>query len=125
MTDKPPVPDSPFADWPRIPIDTSDGSPVARLLRTAGHAASRWTLGPDGPYRRTMTGIEAHEGHLREGLLHLLELGLLDIDTERLDAAKGLPCQRSTNPPTTAPQPCPPGCVACATDESHDPGAGV
>jgi hypothetical protein len=94
MTDKPLVPATMFDPWPRIPIDTSEPSPFDRILRLASFAADEWTIGPNGPYQHSMTPAEICRGQIREGLLHLLELGLIDIDTDRIDAAPGIPCQR-------------------------------
>ncbi|WP_200302254.1 hypothetical protein [Streptomyces adelaidensis] len=94
MTDKPPVPATMFDPWPRIPIDTADGSPFDRIARLAVYAADDWTFGPNGPFTQPMTPAEICRRQIREGLLHLLELGLIDIDTDRIDASPGIPCQR-------------------------------
>ena len=98
MTDKPPVPATMFDPWPRIPVDTSDASPFHRILSLGGYAADEWTFGPDGPYRRPQPPATTSRGQLREALLHLLELGLIDIDTDRIDAAPGIPCRREESP---------------------------
>ncbi|MDX2566069.1 hypothetical protein PV413_19670 [Streptomyces scabiei] len=95
MTDKPPVPATMFDPWPRIPIDTSGTSPLDRILRIAAYAADDWTLGPDGPFKQRMTPATICRLQIREGLLHLLELGLIDIDTDRIDQAPGIPCRRA------------------------------
>jgi len=50
MTEKPALPTGMFDPFPRIDIDTSDGSPFAQLLRVGLPAADNWTFGPDGPY---------------------------------------------------------------------------
>ncbi|QFR00732.1 hypothetical protein F9278_36265 [Streptomyces phaeolivaceus] len=94
MTDKPPVPATMFDLWPRIPVDTSDTSAFDRIARLAAFAADDWTLGPNGPFKQRMTPAEICRRQIHEGLLHLLELGLIDIDTTRIDAAPGIPCQR-------------------------------
>jgi hypothetical protein len=96
VTSKPPLPAGLFDSWPRVEIDEGDGSPFARLVRTGSGAANAWILGPDGPYAKPgMPMAEIIRAAVRESLLHLLELGLLDIDVERLEAAKGYPGGRS------------------------------
>lgn len=94
MTSKPPLPDNAFAPWPRIAVDTSESGPFARILRLGVFAADDWTFGPGGPFKQPQTPAAIARGQLREALLHLLELGLIDIDTERIAAAPGIPCQR-------------------------------
>jgi hypothetical protein len=92
---KPPLPTGFFDPWPRIPVDETDGGPFHEVLRLATFAADEWTFGPDGPYKQPrMTPAQATRGQIREGLLHLLELGLIDIDAERLNAATSLPMSR-------------------------------
>ena len=98
MTDKPPVPATMFDPWPRIPVDASDTSPFDRILRLATFAADEWTLGPNGPFRHPAPPATICRNQIREGLLHLLELGLIDIDTDRIDAAPGIPCHREQTP---------------------------
>jgi hypothetical protein len=88
-----------FDPWPRIPIDTSEGSDFHRLNRIAGSAATRWALGPDGTYAQNHTLAETVDGAVREALLHLLELGLIDIDLERMQTAPGWPLNRERNSP--------------------------
>ncbi|MEW2302036.1 hypothetical protein AB0958_19020 [Streptomyces sp. NPDC006655] len=106
-TPKPPLPARTFDDWPRIDVDTSRGTPFHRIDNIAERAAAAWVTGPDGPYKRPgMTMHEIVSGALREGLLHLAELGLIDIDTDRLDAPSGYPMRRSDCRPT-APDPAP------------------
>lgn len=98
MTDqKPPLPERTFDPWPRIPVDTSEGGDFHRLNRIAGHAASGWTLGPDGTYAQNLTLAATVDGAVREALLHLLELGLIDIDAARMHAAPGWPTHRERN----------------------------
>jgi hypothetical protein len=104
-TAKPPLPTDPFGDWERIPVNEQDGSDFAEILRIGTFAADNWTFSPDGPYQRSQTAAEATRSQLREALLHLLELGLIDIDTGRLHAADGYPMQRSTTPTPEAEQP--------------------
>lgn len=101
-SDKPPLPARTFDPWPRIPIDTSDGSDFHYAARTATSAATGWVLGPDSTYKQNRTLADTVEGAVREALLHLLELGLIDIDSERLNAASGWPTRReSPQPPET------------------------
>jgi hypothetical protein len=100
MTDKPPLPEGMFDPFPRIAIDTSDGSPFAQIRKLAVHAAHGWTLGPEGPYKVPgQTAAQITHMEITEALLHLMELGFIDIDTERLSAAPGWPLHRE--PPTT------------------------
>ena len=99
MTDKPPLPARMFDPWPRIPIDTSPGSDFQHLNRTAGDAATGWALGPEGAYAQNLTLAEVVDGAVREALLHLLELGLIDIDSARMNAAPGLPTHRERTSP--------------------------
>jgi hypothetical protein len=96
---KPPLPERTFDPWPRIPIDTSEGSNFHRLNRIAGHAATGWALGPDGTYAQNLTLAETVDGAVREALLHLLELGLIDIDSQRMHAAPGWPTHRERTRP--------------------------
>ncbi|GHC36833.1 MULTISPECIES: hypothetical protein [Streptomyces rochei group] len=99
MTDKPPLPARMFDPWPRIPVDTTDGSDFHHLNRAAGDAATRWALGPEGAYAQNLTLAEVVDGAVREALLHLLELGLIDIDSARMNAAPGLPTHRERMSP--------------------------
>lgn len=101
---KPPIPARMFDDWPRIPVDTSRDSVFTRVERIAQGAAAGRVLGPEGPYKRPDQSLaEIVHGAVREGLLHLAELGLIDIDAERLDAAHGYPIHRNTFRPTDGP----------------------
>jgi hypothetical protein len=104
MTAKPPLPTGLFDPWPRIPIDTTRSTDAERIIGLAYGAATDWALGPNGVYKQPglpLAGI-IHQA-VEEALLHLLELGLIDIDTDRMHAAKGLPCRRGFQPdaPTT------------------------
>lgn len=99
MTDKPPLPARMFDPWPRIDIDTSDGSDFYRLNRIAGNAATGWALGPQGAYAQNLTLAEVVDGAVREALLHVLELGLIDIDSSRMHAAPGWPTHRERTSP--------------------------
>lgn len=85
MTTKPVLPSGWTASVERIPVDESDGSDFRKILHIAEMAASRWTLGPNGPYKNPgMTPHRVMTGEVTEALLQLLELGLIDIDSERL-----------------------------------------
>lgn len=87
MPGKPALPDAPTADLPLIAIDTGDGSDFTQILRAATFAADCWTAGPRGPYANPgMVPVDVARGQIREALLHLLELGLVDIDGGRLAA---------------------------------------
>jgi len=91
---KPQIPAGPFVELERIPVDETDGSPFGRILRVATFAADDWTLGPDGPGSKPQTPATVTRMQIREALLHLLELGFIDIDMERLDAMEWIPCTR-------------------------------
>jgi hypothetical protein len=97
--DKPPLPARAFDPWPRMPVDTSDGGDFHQLNRIAGDAATMWALSPEGAYAKNLTLAEVVDGAVREALLHLLELGLLDIDHDRLHAAPAIPMHRERNDP--------------------------
>ncbi|GGU62375.1 hypothetical protein [Streptomyces lavendofoliae] len=101
--DKPPLPDRMLAPWPRITVDTDDQD-FKRIDRIAGHAATHWVLGPEGTYKQNLTLAETVDGAVREALLHLLELGLIDIDSDRLNAAPGWPTHRVRRVPAPAPK---------------------
>lgn len=95
MTAKPALPAGLFDPFPRIPVDTSDGSPFATIREIAIGGAHGWTFGPDGPYKSPgQTGAQITRAEITEALLHLLELGFIDIDTERMNAAHGWPIRR-------------------------------
>jgi hypothetical protein len=101
---KPPLPARMFDDWPRIPVDTSRGNTFRRINDIAERAASAWVTGPDGPYKQPgMTMHEIVSGAVHEGLLHLAELGLIDIDTARLATAPGIPIRRTDCRPDPVP----------------------
>ncbi|WP_330479935.1 hypothetical protein OG301_39020 (plasmid) [Streptomyces platensis] len=95
MTEKPPLPSRTFDPFPRIPIDASPGSPFADVRRIGARAATGWALGDEGPYKVQMALAEVVDGAVREALLHLLELGFIDIDEDRMRAAPGWPMYRS------------------------------
>lgn len=94
---KPPVPTQPGDPWPRLSIDDSEGSPFEYILRAALYAVDAWNSGPDGARSHPeMTPGQRTEGEVREALLHLLELGVIDIDVDRLRAATSLPGRRTS-----------------------------
>lgn len=90
---KPPVPEASGPDWPRIPLDESDPG-YRQILRAATFAADMWALGPDA--QRVATRADVTRGQIAEGLALLLELGVIDIDRERLAAwtKAGIPMNR-------------------------------
>lgn len=91
---KPAIPTSPAGQWPRIAVDQAPDGPFAELLRTATGVADHWTFGPDGPYKTPQSAADTTHGQIREALLHLLELGFIDIDVERMNAAGYIPMRR-------------------------------
>jgi len=94
VTSKPPIPADIFEPWEKIYVDTSEGSPFDRIERLAGFAAMGWVMSPDGmDAGRTLASTV--NGAVRDALLHLLELGFIDIDTNRMNEAKGWPLSRS------------------------------
>lgn len=83
---KPPIPTGFGEPYPRIRVDQSDGGAFARALRIAVFAADAWMMSPDGPYENpSQTGAVMTRGLLRDALLHLLEIGVVDIDEQRLE----------------------------------------
>jgi hypothetical protein len=91
---KPPLPANPLDPFPRIAVDTSEDSTFDEILQLAVFSANHWTFGPDGPHKKPLTGSDTARGQIREALLHLLELGLIDIDEKRLNAASMWPSNR-------------------------------
>jgi hypothetical protein len=89
---KPPLPAAKFCDWPRIPVDTAEGSTHYALTSIGRRVATDWVLGPDGPYNHAeQTMAQTIRGAVGAALLHLMELGLIDADTDRMAAAPGIP----------------------------------
>ncbi|RSS37459.1 hypothetical protein [Streptomyces sp. WAC08241] len=83
MTKKPPTPKG-WNDWDRILVDTNPRSDFAIINRIAGFAATSWACNsPDGPLKKPMPLMTVVDGAVHEALLHLLELGLIDIDADR------------------------------------------
>ena len=98
MTTKPPLSANPADEWTRIPVDQTDGSPFSEILRIATFATDDWTFGDRGPYSNpSLTGAQITRHQIAEGMLHLLELGLIDIDVERLNAAEWIPTGREAS----------------------------
>lgn len=91
---KPPIPEDPFGPWTAIPVDTSKNSDFNEILRRAERPATRWVLGPEGPYGTPQPLVETTRGYLREALLYLLEMGFIDIDHERVNATQWIPMDR-------------------------------
>lgn len=96
---KPLLPKRTFDPWPRIPVDTRPDSDFHHLQRIARRAAAAWSLGPDGPFKKAQPLADTVDGSLRHALLHLLELGLIDIDVDRMNAAPGWPFDRERTRP--------------------------
>jgi hypothetical protein len=91
-TPKPPVPAVKFLDWPRIPVDTAEGRAHDQLTTIGRRVAHDWVMGPDGPYNHPEQNMtQTIRGLVGVTLLHLMELGLVDVDTERMAAADGIP----------------------------------
>ncbi|MEW1754127.1 hypothetical protein [Streptomyces angustmyceticus] len=95
MPEKPPLPTRTFDPFPRIPVDSAPGSPFADVRRIGARAATGWALGSEGPYKTEMPLADVVDGAVREALLHLLELGFIDIDEDRMRSAPGWPMYRS------------------------------
>ncbi|MEU6979626.1 hypothetical protein [Streptomyces sp. NPDC046371] len=94
MNQKPPTPTG-LNDWDRITVDTGTGNDFAIINRLAGSAAMAWAINsPRGPLKNPMPLATAIDGAVHEALLHLLELGVIDIDTPRLREASAWPLHR-------------------------------
>ncbi|MGW2580819.1 hypothetical protein ACWCYZ_05680 [Streptomyces virginiae] len=95
---KPPLPGL-ARPWQRIPVDLDDPD-IAWVLKLAVSGADGWMLGPQGPLKtQGMTLAEITSGAVHEALLHLLELGLIDVDTDRLRNAHSFPLRRDNQEP--------------------------
>lgn len=102
MPEKPPLPERLFDPWPRIAVD-EESTPFREIRSLGVHAADDWLLGEDGPYKQAgMTQAQITRRVAEEALLHLLELGLIDIDAERIANAKGWPLSRTAFLPPSA-----------------------
>lgn len=95
MPEKPPLPTDMFDPFPRTPFDTSTGSSFADVLRIGTVAANGWMLSDEGPLKVEMPLAGIVGGAVREALLHLMELGFIDIDEDRMRAAPGWPMYRN------------------------------
>lgn len=90
--DKPPVPIVKFEGWPRIPVDTAEGSLHHQVTTIGRRAAYEWIMGPEGPYTHPEQSMPATtRGMVGAALLHLMELGLVDVDTDRLNSTDSFP----------------------------------
>jgi hypothetical protein len=91
MTGKPPYPaNNPFAPWPWIPVDQTAGSDFQHLRRAAATAVDDFLLNGDAP-SPTAPRIEQMRAAVAEALLYLLEMGLIDIDEQKLTEYIGTP----------------------------------
>ncbi|MEU2426958.1 hypothetical protein ABZ619_39100 [Streptomyces sp. NPDC007851] len=114
---KPPVPTVKFADWPRIPVDTSEGSAHDRLTTIARRVANDWVMSPEGPYQHPEQSMPTTiRGLVGAALLHLMELGLVDVDLERLYGSDSFPWGLNDCRPDTTQPPQQPGDHPAATD---------
>lgn len=91
MPDKPPLPTKWGEQFTLMEVDESEGGTFSGLLRVATLAADKWALGPGA---LAMTRSEETRGTVREALLYLLELGVIDIDEERFAAISMFPVGR-------------------------------
>lgn len=90
VTRKPPLPEEPWGDFTRVVIDETS-SEVEQILRLAMFAADDYVYtDPPG-----LTDADIRANGVREAILHLLELGLIDIDTKRVGADVAWPTGRS------------------------------
>jgi hypothetical protein len=91
MPDKPPLPTKWGEQITLMEVDESEGGTFSGLLQVATLAAHKWALGPGA---LAMTHAEETRGTVREALLYLLELGVIDIDEERFAAIPMFPVGR-------------------------------
>ncbi len=89
-TAKPPFPTDPWSPWPRIPVDEISGSDFDEICRAATFAADGLMLSP-AVISSSATQADRTAAAVREALLYLLEMGLVDIDTERLETFLNTP----------------------------------
>lgn len=93
-----------FAYWPRIPVDTADGSLHHQLTTLGRRPAHEWITGPDGPYSHAEQSMaQTIRGIVGTALLHLMELGLIDVDVERLNGSESFPWGLTDVRPAPAP----------------------
>lgn len=81
--DKPPLPAERFASWSRMEIDEAEGGDFDRIWRGATSAATGLMV--SGTVKYPLSPYEIASAAVKEGLLYLLEMGLIDIDSERLN----------------------------------------
>lgn len=91
MPEKPPLPTKWGEQFTLMGVDESEGGTFSGLLQVATRAAHKWALGPGA---LSMTHDEETRGTVREALLYLLELGVIDIDEERFNAVPLFPAGR-------------------------------
>lgn len=72
-----------FDPWSRMPVDEAENGDFDQIHRAATSAATGLLVGGTMPF--PLTPYEIACTALKEGLLYLLELGLIDIDSERLE----------------------------------------
>lgn len=81
---------------PRIEVDQSEGSSFQNIVRHGTFAANEWALGRDGPANHSgLTPAAFVSNCVSEALLHLLELGFIDIDDERMQELRLVPPSRN------------------------------
>jgi len=84
MTTKPPIPANLGDPYPRIAVDQADGGDFDAIRRMATFATDGWVFSPDGARAKWLPPAQFHGALITEALLHLLELGVIDIDHDRL-----------------------------------------
>ena len=95
-----------FADWPRIPVDTADGGLHDQLTTLGRRPAHEWVMGPDGPYSHAEQSMtQTIRGAVGAALLHLMELGLIDVDEARLNGSESFPWGLTDCRPDITPAP--------------------
>ncbi|MFJ4680605.1 hypothetical protein [Kitasatospora sp. NPDC088783] len=82
-----------FGDWPRVAVDLTEGGDAWRIVRLAVTAAEVWVLA-DAQADASLTAAVIQREAVTVALAHLLELGLVDIDVQRLRAAPSMPMRR-------------------------------
>lgn len=86
---KPPLPEQPWEAFPRIELG-EHRLDINKIVKLAVFTADDYHYAaPAGA-----TAADVRAGGVREAILHLLELGLIDIDSQRLRAADGFPTGR-------------------------------
>ncbi|WP_157251104.1 hypothetical protein [Nonomuraea typhae] len=72
-------------------MDENADSPFSLILRIGCRAADGWAVRSWAQLTIGMSPRDIARSQIREALLHLLELGLIDIDEDRLDAVENHP----------------------------------